>query len=162
MRKLISLTLAGILLTTGTASAQTPKVEQSKPFGVAATHDGLNTDNFTLTVTPVSGGAAVVTASLPVTSLANGDITFSGLTAPARGSYNVVICATNLDGLSACSDPLQFQTTKGQPNKPGKPRIVQGLLAFLEKPIQVLAKVLTGKNPFADQGGPTGLRLIVG
>ena len=128
----------------GVAAAQTPKVEAAKPFGLAATHDGINTDNYTLDITPSGGGASVLSQTKPVSALAAGDITFSALTAPARGTYNAVICATNTDGLSSCSDPFLFQTTKGQPNKPGKPRIVSGLLAVLEQPAKLLAKLFGG------------------
>lgn len=155
------LALAVALSIAAPLAAQTPKVEQLKPFGLAATHDGVNTDNYTLDVTPSGGGASVISQTKPVSALAAGDIQFLNLTAPARGSYNAVICATNIDGLSTCSDPFAFNTTKGQPSKPGKPRIVQGLLSLLEKPVGQLAKLITGKNPFEkDKSGFGQIRLI--
>lgn len=160
-KTLIAATVA-LLFTVGVANAQTPKVEQLKPFGLAATHDGVNTDNYTLDVKPTAGGASVISQTKPVSALSGGDITFSNLTAPARGSYTAIICATNTDALSACSDPFDFNTTKGMPSKPGKPRIVQGLLSLLEKPIGALAKVITGKNPFEkDKNGFGQIRLII-
>ena len=137
--KRYALALLLVLAFAGTAAAQTPAVEAGKTFGVAASHDGLNTDNYDAIV----DGAVV--ATLPFSALANGDITFSGLTAPARGAHTVVIRARNIDNLSADSDPLAFNTTKGKPNKPGKPRIVSGLLAALQAPGKLLAK-LTGRD----------------
>lgn len=160
MLKRLILAAALMIVTPAVLQAQTPKVEQTKTFSVAASHDGLNTDNYTIAVTPNSGGAAVITGTLPVTQLLNGDITFSGLVAPARGVYNVVICATNLDSLSACSDPLQFQTTKGQPNKPGKPRIVSGLIAFFRAPDRFLTGMIA-KAKGKPEKGVSSLRIII-
>lgn len=97
---------------------------------VAATHDGLNTDWYELYM----NGSLV--SSAPVNSLANGEIRFP-FTIPARGSYTITVRARNDDQEFADSDPLAFTSTKGKPNKPGKPRIITALTSIFikEKPV---------------------------
>lgn len=98
-----------------------PSVARTQVAGaqvtVAATHDGINTDWYELFL----NGNLVQT--LPVSSLASGEIRFP-FTLPARGNYTLVVRARNDDNEFADSDPLAFTTTRGKPNKPGKPRII--------------------------------------
>lgn len=139
MRKILA---AALLFTTvffgstRSVAAQTPQVEAGKPFSIAsAVTADPNTDNFDLVI----DGAVVATK--PVSAIANGDITFANITAPPRGSHSVVIRATNVDGLVTDSDPTVFSSVKGKPNKPGKPRIVSGLLAMLKAPVTLIARL---------------------
>lgn len=90
---------------------------------VAATHDGINTDWYELYL-----NGSLVT-SKPVSSLAGGEIQFP-FTIPARGSYTLTVRARNDDQEFADSDPLTFTSTKGKPNKPGKPKIIVALTSL--------------------------------
>ena len=115
---IVALWLWGIL-----AFAQTVSVIAGRSFQVLATHDGVVTTSYTLNI----GGAGTYTATLPVSALSGGVITFTvpGLT--ILGQYTVTVAAVGPGGTSV-SDPLGFTLVAAPVNPPAKPaavRIVQ-------------------------------------
>lgn len=100
---------------------------------VEADHDSVNTDNYDLLLN------GQVAQSLPVSAWANGVIRFS-FTMPTRGSYTITVRARNDDGLFADSDPTAFTVTKGQPTKPGKPKIISAITGLFSQKQTLLVK----------------------
>ena len=115
---IVTLFLAAVLV-----AAQPVSVIAGRSFQVLATHDGLLTTSYTLNI----GGAGTYTATLPVSALSGGVITFTvpGLT--TLGQYSVTVAAVGPGG-TAVSDPLGFTLVAAPVNPPAKPaavRIVQ-------------------------------------
>lgn len=105
------------------------QLARNQVFGVEADHDGVDTDYYDVKI----DGALVKT--LTTAQALTGTVArVGGLVAPATaGSHTITMTARNVDGGSAESDPLAFTVLKGQPAKPGKPRINTGLTAVVRK-----------------------------
>jgi hypothetical protein len=120
------------------AHAQTVTVEVNKPFKVAASHDGVTTTQYLLTVDR-PGTLANHVATLPVTALSAGEVVFDVPAQATVGAYTAQVCARNVDPADptnfaqTCSDALAFSVAKPiMPPPPLKPgiRIMADLIAM--------------------------------
>jgi hypothetical protein len=92
-------------------------------YSVAADHDGLNTTGYRVYVDGVKVGNDV-----PLSQLASGAVTISGLVAPGRGQHSLQVAAFNEDWETK-SDPFVFTVKKQPPGKPGNTRILIAVTA---------------------------------
>lgn len=120
--KLFRLSLALLLLTAASASAQTTSVEVNQPFRAVFTHDGVNTTGYRVYVDGVQVGP-----DAPVTVLAGGSVSLavpSGV--PAAGTHTLQAAAFNAAGETK-SAALTFTVTDPPPppppSEPGVPSI---------------------------------------
>jgi hypothetical protein len=102
--------------------AQAPTVYVSQRFDVLANHDGVNTTSYELTIS----GPVAYYATLPVSALSGGVITFAVSGLSVTGNYTVIVTAIG-DGGTANSDPFAFGVVSVPvaPSKPGSIRIVK-------------------------------------
>ena len=107
-------------LTVSTTAQQPPTVVVNRPFQVLASHDGLVTTTYQLTIT----GTSNYSASLPVSALVGGVVTFNvpGLT--SLGNHTVIVAAVGPGG-TAPSAPFVFVVVAVSPNAPTNIRIIQ-------------------------------------
>ena len=121
MRRILSLVGLIVLLGVVSVSAQIPSVIINRPFTVQASHDGLYTTEFRLTIT----GPMPYTATVPVSALSGGIISFTVPGLNTIGSYSLTVSAEGPGGVGT-SDPLAFTVVVTGPNRPNNVRIVVG------------------------------------
>jgi hypothetical protein len=90
---------------------QSVTVVVGQSFSVQANHDGANTTGYRLFIDDA------LVSELPISSLSNGLITFTGVTVATRGSHSIRIVAFNQD-VEASSAPFPFSSTLPSPTAP--------------------------------------------
>lgn len=88
----------------------------SVSYTISASHDGLNTTDYALSIDGVSE------ATKPVSALANGAITFVGTKALTVGTHTAEIAANGPGGQAKSTGT--FTVSAPPPNKPGTVTIV--------------------------------------
>ena len=94
-----------------------PTVVRNQPFPVSADHNGVETATYDLLI----DGALF--ASLPVSALQAGTISFSNVVVTTVGNHIAAVRANNGIGASAVSADLPFGVVVGTPTAPTNLRI---------------------------------------
>ena len=97
----------------------TDSIKKDTPFKVGCTHDGIDTDVYTLYLNTSPA------QQLPRSSLLNGEIQFPFPSGLPKGTYAIECEASNAFG-STKSGVLTLTVTAGNPSAPGQPRIIRG------------------------------------
>jgi hypothetical protein len=149
-----------------TLYAQTvPAMDVNKPFKVAATHDGVGTTHYVLTIDR-PGTLVNLDVPLPVSALLGGEVSFDVPAQATVGAYTATVCARNVDPADAtnfgqnCTAAVAFTVAKPvMAPPPTKPTIrLVGTVTIAGKTVPAVFDVAAMELVTADEA-PRTLRL---